>query len=88
MRIIILSDRIEPLLGGAIGVAYQQARGLTARGHTVTVVAAAGAVPPQSGFSVRTVAAAFHPRYAAYLGLHNPSAIREVKKIFTEIRDC
>ncbi|MDD5110188.1 MAG: glycosyltransferase family 4 protein, partial [Patescibacteria group bacterium] len=86
MKIIILSDRIAPILGGAIGVAYQQARGLAQRGHAVTVLAGSGTVPPEAKFSVRTVPAAFHPRYAGYLGLHNPAAARQVRQMLAELQ--
>ena len=76
MRVVILADQFAPALGGALGVCYQHAVGLSRRGHQVTVLTANG--QPTAGVAVNVVTAPFHPRWGAYLGLHHPSAVRQV----------
>lgn len=80
MKIAILTDTIAPLLGGAVGVAWQHARGLNRRGHQVTVLAATGSVPPDRGINLRLVSRPFPERWSAYLGLHHPAAVRAVTR--------
>jgi len=86
MRIVILADQFAPGLGGAIGVCYQHATSLAARGHQVTVIAAGGEAPAGSGVALRCVAAPFHPRWGAYLGLYHPAAVRQVADLLAEVK--
>lgn len=85
MRIIILADQFSRALGGAVGVGYHQALGLSRRGHQVTVLTAS---PPPAGLEgvlVRQMARPFHPRWGATLGLYHPAAVRQVRAALREL---
>lgn len=86
MKIVILADIWTEALGGAIGVAYHHAVGLTRRGHAVTVVTAREPVQTPDGVAVRVVRAHIPPRYSAYLGLRNPTAVKHVGRILQQVQ--
>lgn len=89
MKILILTDNIEPFSrGGAQIAAYRLFRGYVQNGHECIIVTTVQdknliKYPIERGdhFKIYKFYANYHERWRAYLGLYNPFLIGRLKKI-------
>ncbi len=91
MKIVILSDDFPPKsLGGAGIVAYMQAKELSRRGHSVSVVTTfqdkgVDEKMDVEGLTVYRIRTNYSMFFRAYIGLYNPTVVFKVKKILGDI---
>jgi glycosyltransferase involved in cell wall biosynthesis len=92
MKILILSDDFPPFaLGGAGSVAFNTARELVKRGHTVSVVTSVrsetdAGVRYIDGIKIYSFQDTYHERWRAYISIYNPKAISFVGRIIDQER--
>jgi len=92
MRILFLQDDFPPQsFGGAGNVAFDLAREIKKRGHSVFVLTAVrdkkdeGSVEYE-GLKVFKVYSNYHERWRAYLSLYNPQTVKKIKNLIDEIK--
>mgnify|MGYP000384913965 CR=1 FL=1 len=92
MKIVFFTDDFPPnSFGGAGIVAFEQARALMERGHTVYVVttvedSSKSGKSMYEGLTVYSVHTAYFERFRAYQSLYNPKVVKVVKELLAEIR--
>ncbi len=92
MKILVMQDDFPPRsFGGAGIISYQLAKAFLAKGHEVAVVTAVQnreevGVSEYEGLKIYKIHSDYHERWQAYLGLYNPNALSEVRKVLAEWR--
>ncbi len=91
-KIVLLTDDYPPLsFGGAGIVAKNLATELVARGHQVSVITTVrqadwAGESLEAGITVYKIYSSYPEFWRAYLGVHHPVVLVELKKILTKIR--
>lgn len=90
MKILILQDDFPPKsFGGAGIIAFNYAKGLKEKGHSVSIITAVQNRSEEGefeyeGLKIHRIYSDYHPRWQAYLSLYNPMTVRKVSKIIKE----
>lgn len=92
MKIVFLHDDFPPESAGGAGmVAASLAKQLHVLGHDVSVITATASVQnvgkdEWEGVSVYRVYSSYHERWRAWRSLYNPSVVKEVERLLTELK--